>query len=150
MEHPAPDGTCARGRRLQAACLLWAGWQQCPCRGQHVRLGLLMSSPAGSVRPRPQGAAALLPVCWVATIPLVVMGRSSSASPAPSHPAAAGNTFSDTSWPPSPWHFWSPESPSSAPKSYPSSAAARAAQLRPSKRPPVPKLIVKEKSEQLL
>lgn len=85
-------------------------------------LGLPVSSLAGTVRPWPQGTAALFPVCWVATIPSVVMGRSSSASPAPSRPAAAGNTFSDTSSPPSPWHFRSPESPRSAPKSYPSSS----------------------------
>lgn len=98
MKHPASDGTFARGRWPQAACLLQAGHQRSPCRVKHVHLGLPVTFHATVVRhgPRVCNCSVPLPHCsalprWAAAIPSFVMGRSSSASPASSLPAKEGS-----------------------------------------------------------
>lgn len=112
-----------------------------PYQVKCVYLGLPVTSHAVTTCPWPQGTATLFPH----DPPSIMTGRSSSVTPVSS--LSAGTPSSSISMLPSPpSHFH-------LPKTTPDSLweiLHHAAQLNHSKRPPVPKLIFKEKSEQLL
>lgn len=137
--NPSSDGTWVSGRQLQATHLLQARCQESlpsqMCVFKTIsHLSMLLPHAHG---PRAQ------PLC--SPITLYHDGRNGSVSPVSS--LSAGIPSSNISMLlPSPCHFHPP-------KRIPDSHWAishHAAQLNHSKRPSVPKLIVKEKSEQLL
>lgn len=140
LMNPASDGTWVRGRQPQAAHLLQAGCQQ-SLPSQMCVFRTASHLPCCHHMPMAPGHSPSVPP-WP---PSIMTGRSSSVTPVSS--LSAGTPSSSISMLPSPpSHFH-------LPKTTPDSLweiLHHAAQLNHSKRPPVPKLIVKEKSEQLL